>query len=212
MTSGIQADAWGAFVPNRGNIAPELRKGVINEVEARGLPNLDVLVGELAIGNNALEMMVGEKREYVCFSQKLGASANATLALRIAPKGAQDLELSWRLLESNTSKTAILGLSQLLLIFLGLFVIVVGLILIVAGAGACLVPVGIWMVGSGLGWWGSSRNKSHLTAHEMFDSRVLAQTVDYCLMAQLEKFGVSAEELKILQAAQMQGIGNLGPK
>ena len=75
-----------------------------------------------------------------------------------------------------------------------------------------MVGLGVWMMGMGLGWWKGTSNKSRLTNDQMLDARVLAQTVDYCLMNQLEKLGVSANELKILQAAQLEGIGNLGNK
>jgi hypothetical protein len=208
----VQVDAWGAFVPARANLVEQLREGVEKEVEARKLKNLEISSGEMGISTSTIGTLVGEKREYVFFNQKLGLSANATLALRIAPRGAEDLELSWRLLESNPGKTLFLGLSQGALVYLGFAVTMAGVILIIAGVGACVVPVGIWMMGVGLGWWGTSQNKSRLTAEQMLDARILAQTVDYCLMAQLDKLGVSSDELRVLQAAQMQGIGNLGAK
>jgi hypothetical protein len=72
-----------------------------------------------------------------------------------------------------------------------------------------IVP-GIAMIGVAFGWWGSARAKTQATAYQQYDSRVLAQTVDYCLMASLEELGVSAEELRVLQKAQMQGLGRLG--
>ena len=75
-----------------------------------------------------------------------------------------------------------------------------------------MVGIGLWLLGMGLGWWKGTSGKSRLTNDQMLDARVLAQTLDYCLMTQLEKLGVSANELKVLQAAQMEGIGKLGTK
>jgi hypothetical protein len=212
MISGVQVDAWGAFVPGRGKLIEDLREGVVKEVEKRGLPNLEITSGEMAIAGGMLGGLVGEKREYTFFKQKLGTSANTTLALRIAPRGTEDMEISWRLLESNPAMSIAMGLSQTTLIYLGGTLALTGLLMIPFGMGLCVLPFGIWMMGLGLGWWKVASNKSRLTSDQMLDARVLAQTVDYCLMTQLEKLGVSANELKILQAAQMEGIGNLGTR
>lgn len=211
MISGVQVDAWGAFVPDRGKFIDELRNGVVKEVEQRGLKNLTITTGEMAISDSTLGTLIGEKREYTFFQQKFGTSANATMAVRIAPRGAEDMEISWRLLESNPAQSLFLGLSQTALIWLGAMFALWGLILFPIG-GFIMVGLGLWMLGIGLGWWKGTSNKSRLSTDQMLDARVLAQTVDYCLMKQLEKIGVSANELKILQAAQMEGIGNLGTK
>ena len=212
MISGVQVDAWGAFVPGHGKLIEKLRKGVVQEVEKRGLANLQISTGEMAISGSMLSGWLGEKREYTFFQQKFGTSANATLALRIAPRGTEDLEISWRLLESNPAVSLFMGLSQTALIWIGGSLALAGIVLIPVGVGACMMALGIWMLGMGLGWWKGTANKSRLSSDQMLDARILAQTVDYCLMKQLEKLGVSANELKILQAAQMQGIGNLGTK
>jgi len=221
MVTGTQVDAWGALVPGQGKIIDKLKDGVVKAVEARGLPNLEVTTGEMAIADSMIGTWVGEKREYTFFQQKFGnseflqkygASANATLALRIAPRGNEDLELSWRLLESDPTKTFFLGLSQTALVYIGGIFALVGLISIPFGAGLCVLPFGVWLMGMGLGWWKMASNKSRLTADQMLDARVLGQTVDFCLMNELEKLGVSATDLRILQAAQMEGIGNLGTK
>jgi hypothetical protein len=211
MISGVQVDAWGAFVPEQGKLIEKLRKGVVEEVEKRGLENLEISSGEMAISDSMLGGLVGEKREYTFFQQKLGSSANTTLALRIAPRGKEDLEISWRLLEGNPAVSVFLGLSQTALIWIGGSFALFGLVVLPFG-GYCMVALGLWMLGIGLGWWKGTSNKSRLTADQMLDARVLAQTVDHCLMKQLEKLSVSANELKILQAAQMEGIGNLGTK
>lgn len=212
MISGVQVDAWGAFVPDQGKLINELRDGVVKEVWQRGLKNLKITAGEMAISDSMLGNLVGEKRRYIFFKQMLGKSANCTLALRIAPRGTNDMEISWRLLESNPATSLFLGLSQTTLVWLGGNFAFWGLISIPLGVGVCMAPLGFWMLGMGLGWWKGTSNKSRLTNDQMLDTRVLAQTVDYCLMKQLEKFGVSANELKILQASQMEGIGNLGTK
>ncbi len=211
MISGVQVDAWGAFVPDRGKLIDKLRSGVVKEVEKRGLKNLEITTGEMAISGSMLGSLVGEKREYTFFQQKLGTTANATVALRIAPRGTEDLELSWRLLESNPAMSLFLGLSQTTLVWLGASFALFGLILFPLG-GFIMLALGLWMLGMGLGWWKGTSNKSRLTSDQMLDARVLAQTVDYCLMKQLEKLGVSASELKVLEAAQMEGIGQLGTK
>lgn len=211
MISGVQVDAWGAFVPNQGKQIEKLRKGVVTEVKKRGLKDLKISTGEMAMSDTMLGSLVGEKREYTFFQQKFGTSANATFALRIARRGKNDMEISWRLLESNPAMSIFLGLSQTTLVWLGGSFALFGLIILPVG-GFIMVGLGVWLLGMGLGWWRGTSNKSRLTTDQMLDARVLGQTIDYCLMKQLEKLGVSASELKILQAAQMEGIGMLGKK
>ena len=174
MISGVQVDAWGAFVPGRGKLIEELRQGVVEEVEKRGLTNLEISTGEMAISDSMLGGLVGEKREYTFFQQKLGkTTANATLALRIAPRGTEDLEISWRLLESNPAASLFLGLSQTALVYLGGTVALTGVLMLPIGAGGCVLPFGIWMMGIGLGWWKGTSKKSRLTNDQMLDARVL---------------------------------------
>lgn len=104
-----------------------------------------------------------------------------------------------------------MGMSQGAAVLLGLWIaLCIGLPLLPVGVGVFIIGFGVWIAGMGLGWWKATQNKSPLSADQMLDARVLAQTVDYCLMKQLEKLGVSASELKILQAAQLEGIGRLG--
>ncbi len=209
--SEIQVDAWGAYVPGRGNLVDELINGTIDEVKKRNLPKLDIQQGELTISKGALDKVfgAGDAREYLCFIQDLGKSAKATLALRIAPRGSIDLELSWRLFESNATRQALLGLSQAGTIYLGIGLVGAGLLTSIFGYGLCAVPIGIYMIGIGVGWWKNSNQESQLTPEQKFDARALVQTVNYCLMSQLEKLGVSSEEVRTLQASQMEGIGKL---
>jgi hypothetical protein len=210
-TTSNQVDAWSAFVPDRGNLKSQLQQGVINAMKRRKIPNLDLSIGELGISNSALEQIFKayETREYIFFSQTLGMTGKSTCALRIAQRGAQDLELSWRLLESNPTKKLLLGLSQGAIIFLGIAFIGAGLLTIMFGFGFCAIPIGVWLVGSGMGWWGKTNRESQLSSEQRKDSRILAQTVDYCLMKELDKLGVSADELRITQEAQTSGIGKL---
>lgn len=221
MISGVQVDAWSAFVPGQGKVIEQLRESVVKAVVARGLPNLEITTGEMAISDSMFGGLIGEKREYTFFQQKFGnseflqkygVSANATLALRIAPRGNEDLEISWRLLESNPATSLFLGLSQTALIWLGGSFALFGLITLAFGLGVFMLPLGVFLMGMGMGWWKGTSNKSRLTTDQMLDSRVLGQTIDYCLMTELDKLGIAAGDLRILQAAQMEGIGSLGKK
>lgn len=207
----IQVDAWGAFVPGRGNLRDLLEKEVINAVKGRQLPRMEIEIGKLGLSSNALEQLFKtyETREYIFFTQSYGATGKATCALRVAKRGAQDLELNWRLMESNIGKYLVEGTSQAMLIFFGFMCILMGFITLAFGIGVCFFGLGFAILGSGFGWWGSSKGKSKLTVEQQQDSRMLVQTVDYCLMKALEKQGVSQDELRITQAAQTQGIGKL---
>ncbi|NOH04950.1 MAG: hypothetical protein HND47_24750 [Chloroflexi bacterium] len=210
MISGVQVDAWSAFVAERGDLIEPLRQGVIQEVTDRKLQGLSITQGGLSMSGKTVSMF-GEGREYLFFKQNLeNSSANAVVALRMALRGASDLEISWRLIESNPAKTVVMGMSQGAAVLLGIWIaLCIGLPLIPIGVGVFIIGFGVWLMGIGLGWWKYSQNKSRLTTEQMLDSRVLAQTVDYCLMKQLEKLGVAANELRILQAAQMEGIGTI---
>lgn len=112
-------------------------------------------------------------------------------------------------MESNVGKALLIGYSQWMTILGGFMSIFMGILMLAFGAGACFIVFGIWLIGAGIGWWGSSRGKTLLSAEQQQDSRMLVQTVDYCLMKELENQGVSADELRITQAAQTQGIGKL---
>ncbi len=94
---GRQVDAWGAFVPGKAGICDELKEKVKEAMQKRGLQNLTIKEAEMKAGGSA--MPIGEFREHILFEQKLGGGGTATAALRIAPKGTEDLELSWRLTE-----------------------------------------------------------------------------------------------------------------
>lgn len=211
MTNEMQVDAWGAMVPGRGDLVESLKKGVVEEVKKRQIPNLEIQDGLLNLTSSMIDqlMKVEEPKEYIFFSQKMSGSGQADLALRIAKHGALDLVISWRLLESNPAKEIVHGMSQGALITLGVCLILAGLITLMFGFGLLGVIAGVYLTGLGLGWWRRTRNESPLTSEQKLEARQLAQTVDYCLMRQLEQLGISREELRITQAAQMEGIGRL---
>ncbi len=210
MTSGLQVDAWGALVPGRADLAEAIKEALVKEVENRGLEDLTTSTEDLGVGT-AAQALVGEKREHLVFEQKLGSGAVASVALRAAPRGQHDLELSWRLMERNLTKSLFAGMSQGTLVTVGILWTLLSLALTPLGVGFCTIIFGPIMIGMGMGWWGQDRGKSRATSYQQLDSRALAQAVDYSLMVTLEELGVSSDELRVLEAAQMDGIGKLGP-
>jgi hypothetical protein len=210
MTSGMQVDAWGAFVPDRADLVDQVKEEIVKEVEKRGLPNLTISTQDLGIGSSA-EAIMGEKREHLIFEQKLGGGAVASVALRVAPRGQNDLELSWRLMESNAIKSIAAGTTQTGLVVFGIAWTLLSVALMPLGVGFCTVIIGPIIIGVGMGWWGKDRGKTRATTYQQLDSRALAQAVDFSLMRTLETLGVSKDELRTLLAAQMDGIGRLGP-
>lgn len=210
MLSGLQVDAWGAYVPERANVAEKIREGVAKEVESRGVEDLTISMQDLGVGTT-WQALTGEKREHIVFEQKLGVGAAAAVALRIAPRGTQDLEISWRLFEGNVAKGVLEGVSQTTLIVFGVLWTLMSIALMPLGVGFCTIIIGPIIMGFGLGWWGSNRGKTKATTYQQLDSRTLAQTVDFCLMKTLEGVGITNEELRVIKAAQMDGIGKLRP-
>ena len=206
----MQVDAWAAFVPDRGDLIDQIKEGVVKEVEKRGIPNLTISTQELGVGTTT-QALVGEKREHLVFDQKLGGGTAANVALRVAPRGTQDVELSWRLFESNVAKSIFEGMSQGTIVTIGVLWTLLSMALMPIGVGFCTVIIGPIIIGIGMGWWGKNRGKTKATTYQQLDSRALAQAVDYSLMKTLEELGVSGHELRVLQAAQMDGIGKLGP-
>ena len=207
---GSQVDAWGAFIPGKASITEELKKKVVEAMQKRGLQNFSIRDADMNLGGVAASM--AENRQHILFEQGLGRGGTATVALRIAPRGAEDMEISWRLMEKNWASWLIATLGQTGLTIFGILWIILSLAMIPIGIGVCMIIPGIAMLGVAFGWWGVSRSKSQATTYQQFDSRVLAQTVDYCLMVSLEELGVTADELRVLQNAQMGGIGKLGTR
>ena len=121
----------------------------------------------------------------------------------------RDMEISWRLLESNLAKSIAAGTTQWGLVIFGVLWTLLSAALIPLGVGLCTIIIGPVIIGFGLGWWGKDRGKTRATTYQQLDSRSLAQAVDYSLMKALEVLGVSKDELRVLVAAQMDGIGKL---
>jgi hypothetical protein len=210
MISGLQVDAWGAFIPNRAALVDQIKASLVQEVQSRGIEDLEVTTQNLGVGTT-WQALTGEKREHIVFEQKLGVGAAAAMAVRVAPRGTQDLEISWRLFEGNVAKGILEGVSQTTLIVVGVLWTLLSIALMPLGVGFCTVIIGPVIMGFGFGWWGAKRGKTKATSYQQLDSRALAQAVDFSLMTCLEKLGVTAEELRVLKAAQMEGIGKLVP-
>jgi len=201
---GLQVDAWGALVIGKGDLADELKRLVVTGVQARGLERLRVSEERVALDSSS------EARDHVIFRQDVGQGGLVTVALRIAKKGKEDLEISWRLFEKNIRTEQFWGLSQATLITLGLALIGAGIIMIpFGGMGFCGIPLGLFFLGMGLGWWRLGKSKTTASTYQQFDSRSLVQIVDYALMRALASKGVTAQELRVLQQANMSGLGNL---
>jgi len=211
MANEIQVDAWGAFVPGRGNLVSTLKSGVIEEVRKRNLEKLEISQGPLMLKGGLLEKLFQpkESRDYIIFSQDLGKFAKAILGLRIAVRGSLDLELSWRLFEGNFVMRTVQNAGDLLLILLGFCIFGGGVITVTFGIGAIGIIIGVYMMMKGYGRLQKSSDTSTLSPEQKLDVRILAQTIDYCLMSQLEKNGISSDEIRILQTAHIEGIGRL---
>lgn len=201
---GLQVDAWGALLMERAPLRDALEAKVIENMKARGLQNFEAFRETVSLDSFGA-------REHVIFEQRLGGGGAATAALRIFPNNQKDLEISWRLFEKNTVKGVGQGLGQTTLIVLGIGFILVGIPLSLFGVGLLGVCIGIGLIGMGLGWWGTSRNKTTASAFQQFDSRALAQTLDYALMRALSELGVTTQELRILRQSSAAGMGNLKP-
>jgi hypothetical protein len=202
---GLQVDAWGALIMGKAGIAAPLEQDIVTNIQAKQLPDLEV-----GKQNVSLEG-AGEAREHVVFQEKLKGGGLATVALRIVPHGAEDLQVSWRLFERNPGKQLFSGMSQSMLVFWGAIITAAGVVTSIFGYGLCLIVGGVAMIGMGLGWWGKSRGKTTASAYEQFDSRVLAQSVDFALMRSLATLGVAQQELRVLRQSSMTGLGNLTP-
>jgi hypothetical protein len=201
---GLQVDAWGALIIGKGALVDELKQLLLAGVQERGLERLRITEEKIALDS------LSEAREHIIFQQDLGQGGLATVALRIARKGKEDLEISWRLFEKNVRTELFWGLSQGALIYLGLIFIGAGIIMIpFGGMGLCGIPFGLFLLGTGLGWWKLGKSKTTASTYQQFDTRSLVQIVDYALMRALASKGVTAQELRVLQRANMSGLGNL---
>jgi hypothetical protein len=203
----LQVDAWGALVFGAGAAADTIKQKVIEGVEAAGL-GIEQTEEYLAM-NDPLIVLGGQQQlPYIVFKQSLGSGSVARLALRIAPRGNNDLELAWRLTERNrTTEFLWLGVSSIEWWF-GLIFLIVGLI---TGVGIfCFGPLAIYLFGRAAGWWGAKKRKTTLSTYAQVQSRMLAVTVDGVLMRALDHVGVEPHQLREALAANTQGIGRLG--
>lgn len=235
---GMQVDAWGAMVMGKGEIAQSVGQQALEIITARGLANLKISVGMLDLDKNpdslphvapsiwdlprvgqALGLWgqtpqaprKGPGREHVIIQQQLEKGEVATVVLRIAPRGNQDLELSWRLFEKNPSREAMWGCSQTLLLWFGLGFVGASILLIpFGGMGICGMPIGLFLVKAGLGWGKSGNEQTTASSYQQFDGRALAQTVDFALMKALANCGVSGKEVKVLHQSHMTGLEDMG--
>lgn len=212
MTGEIQVDAWGAFVPGRGDLVDKIKEGVAKKVNERELPKLEIREGSLDIRRDLLDkwFRAGEPRNYLFFTQNFGKTASAMVALKIEKRGTKDLELSWRLLEGNPAKGIFKNVTEGAKIYLGVAVAGAGLLTSIFGFGLAAIPIGAGLAASGIAGLRNNKSDRNLTTEQQLDARILAQTIDYCLMLQLEELGVSSDEVRVLLAAQMEGIGRLG--
>lgn len=197
----------GVFVPDRADLVGQIKEDVVKEVENRGIENLSISTQELGVGTTT-QALVGEKREHIVFEQKLGGGTKAGVALRIAPQGDHDLELSWRLLEGNPTKTVLEGGTQTGLVIFGVLWTLMSIALIPLGVGFCTVIIGPIIIGFGMGWWGKNRGKTKATTYQQLDSRALAQAVDYSLMKTLEELGLAPDEEDEEQKKESRGLMN----
>ena len=199
---GLQVDAWGALVMDRGDLAEEVEELTIQNLKERELENLTITKAEIRLG--------GPAREHVVVGQDLGGGGEATTLLRVVRR-AKDLELSWRLFERNVSKVTLWGMSQGTLIVVGSIFTAAGVLSVAFGIGLCPLAIGVPLLGVGLGWWTIGRKKTTAGTTEQFASRALANTVHWALMKALASKGIASQHLQVLQPATEPGLGKLMP-
>jgi hypothetical protein len=207
MAGEIQVDAWSAFVPDRGSLQKGIKEGVIKKVSERGIPKLEIKEGSLDLRKHNLDpwFRTAEPRDYLFFVQHLGKTASIVFALRIAKRGMMDLELSWRLFEGNIAMNMLKTLGSGSKVYFGIAVAGAAIL-----AAPIMLPVGLGLMLSGSRGLNKNKTARNLTTEQQLDSRILAQTIDFCLMKQLEELGISGDEVRVLEASHMEGIGRLG--
>ena len=200
---GFQVDAWGALGMDKASKAKSLEKEFLAKLKNRHVKGLEVTRERLSIdpGNT-------EKREHIVLTQALGEGDLARLLIRFAKRG-KDLELSWWLFEQNPATDKVGGVSRGVMIFFGIMFLLAGLVGMPFGVGFCLFPIGGAMIGSALGWWKFWTKKTTASTFHQFDSRALAQTVDYVLMRVLATNGFTAGDLRIVKESNIEGLGKL---
>ena len=202
---GLQVDAWGALVMDRGNLAKDIEQLTIENLRDRELENLTITREVISLGG-----FVGPALEHVVVEQDLGGGGRATTLLRIVPR-VKDLDLSWRLFERNVNTAQSWGVSQGTLVTVGSLLTAAGVLSVVLGVGLCLLAIGVPILGLGLGWWGVARKKTTAGTTDQFASRALANTVHWSLMKALASKGVANQHLQVLQQTAEPGLGRLMP-
>ena len=199
---GLQVDAWGALVMDRGSLGKEVEAETIQNVRERRLEGLAISPSPVTL----------EGREYVAFEQNLGGGGRVATLLRVTPR-AKDLEISWRLFEKNIATGVLWGMSQGTLLAVGILLIIVGMGVgvLTGGIGCVLTCPGVVMMGAGMGWWLVGRGKSTASTTNQYDSRALANTVHWALMRALANQGISDQHLQVLRKTSEPELGKLMP-
>ena len=212
---GLQVDAWGAFIPDRGYLEVELQDRVARKMQAKGLGGLTIKREKLKLGDPVSVGGGWEAREHIVFVQNLRNGGKATLALRIAKRGVDDLEISWRLSERNILTEWLRACGPFFSVLL-IFLVMVLLLFSTRDifSGFCVLIFGLLMMLGVLirglsGLVKLLKGGPTASTYQQFDTRVLAVTVDHALMVSLDEVGVEPREVRVLRQAQIEGIGRL---
>ena len=203
---GVQVDAWGALVMNKGGLAQsnDVLYGTMDALAKRQLVNLAFDVGGLQIGDHVTN------RPHVFIYQKLPETSNeAVVVLRVAERG-PDLEVSWRLNENNPKRANNYRKWGNRFVGWSIVWLIVGIALMIVGVGFIIEAVAIPMLGFGLVLQRIPQRQTLVSLYDQFDSRALAVTVHYCLMQALGALGVDQDDLLLLREYDKQGLAKLG--
>ncbi len=198
---GMQADAWGAVIFDHAQDCDTIEQSTIANIKARGWDNVTAQKGPL--------MLEGVLQDHVIVEQDLGNGGRATVAVRVAKQGNNDLEVGWRVFEKNVKAAWWSGMSQGMLIFWGGMFCLAGCVTIEIGLGIIPLIIGVPMLLTGLGWWKVDQQKPNTNVVEQVGSRKLAGMVDTALMKAISEAGVSTSEMRVLQRSSTEGMGRL---
>lgn len=199
---GFQVDAWGALIMDKGSLAEETESLFKERIRERGIDGL-----EITKANVRIDPRDKEEREHLVLTQTLGRKGDlAKLMLRFARRGSNDLEIYWRLFEQNPSQEKRI----VPMFFIGLALTFIGATtLTTSGLGCILAPFGFMMMGASILVWMSWAKNTSAPPELQFESRALAKTVDYVIMRVLAEKGCNAADLRIIEKAQIEGLGQL---
>ena len=203
---GNQVDAWAALVIDKASMEKAIQDKLIALVKVKELQNLEIRHEGVRFDDSIFVGGGMRALEHLVFKQALGDGAIATVAVRVAPQGAHDLGISWRLMERNWLTELLQNLPAYILWFVSF----ISLMAFLSGGNAnqalgflCGVPAFFWA------WvlYGST------STHQRVGTRMLLVAVDHALMQALEELGVEPEEVRVVRAAQSEGVGRLrGPE